>query len=353
MKTLSIKNLNLRLKEFYLKDINLEVAENEFMVILGPTGAGKTVLLETIAGFHNLDSGKIFLQEAEISNFPPEKRGVGIIFQDYALFPHLTIRQNILFGSRYQQYDNLEETFDKLVDLLKLRPLLDRLPQTLSGGEQQRVGIARAMITQPTLLLFDEPMSALDERLRIRLREELKAIIKELNQTSIYVTHDQLEAAVIGDRVAIMEQGELLQVGSPEEIFYQPKNKKVAEFTGVETVISGRVKNKNQGMAIIDINNVEIEAITSYEVGSKVIVCIRSENIGLSLEDITEAKTSVRNRLRGKITRITPLGPVIKVTLDCGFPLITAITKRSFDILNLVKGETVTASFKAVAVHVI
>ncbi|MBI4721849.1 MAG: ABC transporter ATP-binding protein [Candidatus Stahlbacteria bacterium] len=364
-----------------LKDITFNVEEGELMVILGPTGAGKTLLLESIAGFHSL-SGKILLFQRgltsrgltskEITHLGPEERNIGMIFQDYALFPHLTVKENILFGTRYRKEENSKSQIpnpkmelESLVELFKLTHLVHRFPNTLSGGEKQRVSLARAMITGPELLLFDEPLSALDEELRVQMQEEIKVILKELKIPSLYVTHSRIEAMVLGDRIAMMEDGELLQIGTPNEIFSTPQNERVAQFTGVETILSGIIKEQKGGLAVISVGEnsksqipnpkeeIEIEAITTRAVGEKVTICIRSENVGIEETVPVSAKTSVRNKLRGRIKKVTQCGPVIKVHLDCGIPIIAAITKQSYEELGLAKDKEVMVSFKAITVHII
>ncbi|MDO8886887.1 ABC transporter ATP-binding protein [Candidatus Oleimmundimicrobium sp.] len=349
---IEIENLDIDLGEFKLRDINLSIKEDEVFVILGPSGAGKTVLLEAIAGFFPPKKGSIILDGNFANDLPPEKRNIGFIYQDYVLFPHLTVRENILFGVRYRQIDDVENKFKKIVATLNIENILHRRPQTLSGGEQQRVSLARALIMEPRLLLFDEPLSSLDKKVRENLREELRIILKRMNQTSLFVTHDQTEALVIADRIAIMRDGKIVQVGKPDEIFNSPVNEFVADFVGVETVLEGKVVSRLNELAVVDVNGAKVEVISNVSIGEKVLLGIRPENVTVSISK-EKKSSSARNNFNAKIVKLTSLGAVIKVNLNCGFPLIALITKQSAEEIGLKEGGEVTASFKSTAVHVI
>ncbi len=349
---IEIKDLDIDLGEFRLRDVNLSIDEGEIFVILGPSGAGKTVLLETVVGFFPPKRGSIILNGNLANDLPPERRNIGFIFQDYALFPHLTVRENILFGTRYRQIDDVEEKFDKIVTTLSINNILHRYSKTLSGGEQQRVSLARALIMEPGLLLFDEPLSSLDERVREGLRDELRIILKKMKQTSLFVTHDQTEALVIADRIGVMYDGRIVQIGKPEEIFNTPVNEYVASFVGVETVLEGKVASYLDGLVVVDVNRVKIEVVADVPVGERVLLGIRPENVTLSV--VRERKSSsARNNFIAKVIKLTPLGAVVKVNLDCGFPLVALITKQSVEEIGLEEKEEAVVSFKATAVHVI
>ncbi len=345
------KNLSIDLGEFKLESVNLSIETGEIFVVLGPSGAGKTVLLETIAGFYSPDEGSIILGGELANDLPPERRNIGFIFQDYALFPHLTVEENILFGTRYKHIERTEEKFEKIVDTLNIGNILRRLPKILSGGEQQRVSLARALIMEPQLLLFDEPLSALDKRVRESLRDELRAVLKEMNQTSLYVTHDQTEALVIADRIAVMRDGQIVQVGKPDEIFNAPANEFVANFVGVETVLEGKVISHHDGIAVIGADGIEVEVAADIPVGGTVLLGIRPESVVLSAVDKVR-ESSARNNFEARVKKLTPLGAVVKVSLNCGFPLVALLTKQSVEELGLAEGRGVLASFKATAVHV-
>ena len=346
---IKVKNLSKRWREFSLKNINLATRQGEYFTILGPTGAGKTLLLEVIAGFHLPDKGEIWINDKNVTEFLPEQRKVGFVYQDYSLFPHLNVEKNIGFGLRLKKISNHESNkrIKHAMNLLGLSHLSKRLPKTLSGGEQQKVALARAIVLDPDVLLLDEPLSALDAPTQERLRGELKELHKKSGITTIHVTHDHVEAILLGDKIGVLSDGKLIQVGEPDEIFRKPKSEFVAKFVGVENIFSGKSELKKD-LARIDIGNVLIEAVTQKE--GKVKVCIRPEDIILSKRPI---KSSGRNMLKGKITEISDRGTIVKLKVDVGRELAVIITKRSFLDMKLKIGSEVYAAFKASSVHVI
>lgn len=237
---IELHDLVVRLGKFILDGIDLTVGNGEFLVLLGPTGAGKTVLLESIAGLRPVHSGRIVLGGREITRAKPETRGVGICYQDYALFPHMTARENILYGIAVRGGKSTSEnrrTFEALVEMLGIGHTLDRLPQTLSGGEKQRVAVARALIVRPEVLLLDEPLSALDAGIRQAIQRELKMIHASVATTTMMVTHDFGEAFALAERVGVINGGRLVQVGPVEEVFERPNCPFVARFVGMKNVL--------------------------------------------------------------------------------------------------------------------
>ncbi len=256
---LRLQDIRVILGDFQLKDISLHVRNGEYMVLLGPTGTGKTVLLETIAGMYRIVRGSILVQGRDVTRLPPEKRNLGVVYQDYALFPHLTVRRNIAFGLqlRGEPRGKVSKVVEEMGDFLDIGSILDRRPGNLSGGERQRVALARALVLEPHVLLLDEPLSALDRSTRDRLRRELKRIHQEIGVTIVHITHDLTEAFFLADHLAVMKDGSILQQDTPENVLKCPRNRAVAELLGIENLIPGKI-GENGGFAtrlgIVDIS---------------------------------------------------------------------------------------------------
>jgi ABC-type sugar transport system ATPase subunit len=247
---LRLRDVSVSLGDFRLKEISMHVKDGEYMVLLGPTGTGKTVLLETIAGMHRIKSGSIFIHGRDATRLPPEKRNLGVVYQDYALFPHLTVRRNITFGLqlRGEPRSKISRVVEEMGDFLDIGTILDRRPGNLSGGERQRVALARALVLKPYVLLLDEPLSALDRSTRDRLRRELKRIHREIGVTILHITHDLTEAFFLADHLAVMKDGSILQQDTPENVLRRPRNRAVAELLGIENLIPGKI-GENGGFA--------------------------------------------------------------------------------------------------------
>lgn len=290
--------------------VSLEVAEGEFTTLLGPSGCGKTTTLRMIAGFYQPDAGDIFVGDARVTDVPAHKRNTAMVFQEYALFPHMTVAENIGYGLRMRGVERAEarRRIAAVADLVGLVGQESKFPNQLSGGQQQRVAVARALVVEPEVLLLDEPLSNLDAKLRVRVRTELRALQQRLGKTTIYVTHDQEEALSISDRVAVMNQGRIVQIGPPREIYYHPVDRFVADFVGlanfapVRVVAPGRVR----------LGDLEFAVARAAVPGDATLV-VRPETITLS-ESPPEGDG--RPALRGRVKTMAFLGGLARYWVD-------------------------------------
>ncbi len=288
--TVIAKDINKKFGNFAaLKNVNLEIKKGEFFSLLGPSGCGKTTLLRIIGGFEEPDTGKIMLDELDLLKAPPNKRPVNTIFQTYALFPHLSVFENVAFSLRLKkmQEKEIKSEVEKYLELVKLTEHINKYPSQLSGGQKQRVSIARALVNHPSVLLLDEPLSALDAKLRQHMLVELDRIHDEVGITFIFVTHDQQEALSVSDRIAIMKDGEVLQVGTPAQIYEAPVNSFVADFIGETNFLEGVVKSidgQYANVQVEDIGNIMIEMDKKVNVGDFVKTTIRPEKIKITKE---------------------------------------------------------------------
>lgn len=346
---LCIESLSLRLGEFMLRDVSLAVQPGEYFIVIGPTGAGKTILLETIAGIHRPDSGRILLDGREITTLEPRERKVGMVYQDYMLFPHLTVRENIAFGLKQQNVPKKDQhrAVEEMSAMLGIGQLLDRFPETLSGGEQQRTALARALVLKPGILLLDEPMNALDSRSRQLLRHELAAIQKRTGTTIVQITHHFEDVYLLADRIAIMRNGRIVQTGEPSEVFLHPADGFVAEFLCIGNRIRG-VSSHAGRLARINANGQVFFAAS--EITGTVVATLHPEDVILSREPFA---SSARNCLAGTVRELVPVGSTVRIVLDVGFPLTALLTRESCHELAIDTGSRVFATFKATAVHVI
>jgi molybdopterin-binding protein len=346
---LEVRNLSKDLGEFVLRDVSIEVHDGEYLVVIGPTGAGKTILLETVAGIYLADAGAIVLNGREITHLPSKDRNICMVYQDYMLFPHLTVEQNIGFGLKNRKVpgDEIARRVLEVAVLFGIDHLLHRYPETLSGGEQQRAAISRAIVLEPTVLLLDEPLSALDGQTREKLRGELRRLHEMFRTTVIHITHNFEEVFSLADRVAVMKDGEILQTGDPDEIFRRPCNEFVAGFVGVENLFRGTCRIDGD-LAVVEVGGQAIRSTVCTREG-EVFVSVRPEDIILTAHEI---KTSAQNTLSGRITGVVHHGAVVKLSVDCGIPFTAAITRQGFDALGVKIGDQLWIAFKASAVHV-
>lgn len=301
-----IRNAVKRYGDFTaIKNVSLDIKEGEFFTLLGPSGCGKTTLLRMIAGFNSIEEGEILFDDQVINNLPAHKRDIGMVFQNYAIFPHMTVYDNVAYGLKARKIPE-KEAHERIMEALKtvqIEEMKDRMPANLSGGQQQRVALARAIVIKPRILLMDEPLSNLDAKLRVEMRTVIKKLQRDLNITTIYVTHDQEEALAISDRIAVMEKGIVKQLGTPDEIYMKPSNKFVSNFIGTSNFING-VSHGNQ----IEILNYTFNIPYEIEKGN-VLVSIRPEQFVFS-------KTGIS----GEIVLSTYLGDHImyEIKLDNG-----------------------------------
>jgi len=363
---LRVEGLGKRLGDFVMEDVTFEVAEGEYFVLLGASGTGKTVLLETLTGMLAADSGKIFLGGREITRERIQRRGLGLVFQNQALFPHMTVGKNVAYGlsGRGLGRERIGERVLELAEEMEIGALLGRMPGTLSGGEAQRVALARALATGPSCLLLDEPLSSLDTGARSRMR----ALLRKLNRkrmTMIHVTHDYEEAISLGTRMGIMEGGRVVQVDSPERIFMYPRSEFVARFTGIRNFFRGRIRREGAaggagtsgtagvagepGEALFESGPMVFHVTTDLASGPGTAV-IRSEDVTISARP---PQTSARNVFEGTIIDICRNRLGTEIVIDAGRELAALVTPDSAERLGLAVGGRVYASMKATAIQVL
>lgn len=336
--------------------LSLPLDRPHVLVLFGPSGSGKSTILRCLAGLEQPEAGRItcggeIWYDGSKRSLPPQSRSIGYLFQDYALFPHLTVVENIGYALRGVPREERSEQIGRMIRLWKLEGLERRHPNQLSGGQQQRVALARALLRRPKLLLLDEPLSALDAPMREALRGELRHLLREFNLPALYVTHDPVEALTLGDELAVIINGTLQQVGSPEAVFSRPANEGVAAVVGVETVARGRIAERSEGLVALDVEGVRVWAVAPSIEENDFYLSIRAEDV--SIEKEVAVKSSARNHLPGRITEIRLNGPVAKVKIDCGFPITALVTRQSIQSMGLEEGADVTAVVKATAVHLI
>lgn len=271
-----------------LKDFNYEVQDGEFITLLGPSGCGKTTMLRIIAGFEKPTKGRLFIGDKEVSSddvfLPPEKRGIGMVFQSYAVWPHMNVFDNVAYPLKIQKMPKKEikKKVDNILKVVHLSQYADRMPSQLSGGQQQRIALGRALVAEPSLLLLDEPLSNLDAKLREKMRYEIKEIQKNLNITVIFVTHDQVEAMTMSDKVVVLNAGVVQQIGSPYEIYSKPANQFVADFVGKVNFLEGEIR---EGKVYLKHDDRSIPIETPKDMNGEVILGIRPEDVRVAEED--------------------------------------------------------------------
>ena len=310
-----------------IEDLNLAIQSGEFMVLVGPSGCAKSTTLRMIAGLETITRGSLLINGEAVNRLPPAERNISMVFQSYALFPNMTVRQNLSFGMRIRKTERqvVEREVSRVAELLALTEYLDRKPRQLSGGQAQRVALGRAIIRQPSAYLFDEPLSNLDAELRVQMRSEISALQKSSGTTTVYVTHDQVEAMTMGDRIAVMQQGKIMQIGSPAELYNDPANSFVAGFIGSPKI-----------------NLFSTEEL-HYEGISQCLVGIRPEHVQLESSTVDTAIS-----MTGRVTRVEDLGheSLLQIDIGAASPLIARISNTLTQRLQLAETITVTLPHK-------
>jgi molybdopterin-binding protein len=351
-----LEGIGLRVGAFEMADVSLDVPTGGYALLIGPTGSGKTTLLDAVAGHAAVRAGRVWVNDVDVTRLPPERRGLGIVYQQYHLFPHLSVRDNIAYGlgRHVDGPRNTDARVAELAGLLGVARLLDRRVRGLSGGEQQRVAIARALAPRPSVLLLDEPFAAVDPATRMVLRRELRALHEAEGITTLQVTHDFDDALRLGDRVAVLAEGRVLQQGRPEEVFRLPNSAFVARFIGTGNVIAGTVERRpgdaveGRFMARFRSGTLELDVVADRT--GEVHAVIRPEDLLLSREPLPP---SVRNQLTAMVLRVDHLGPVAQVQLRAGQDLVAAVTAATAGELDLQPGSRVWVGLKATAVHLV
>jgi molybdopterin-binding protein len=335
----------------------LQVVTNEVLVIIGPNGSGKTTLILTLAQLLKPTSGNILYEGQRISSsaeMSAGRRQFAVVFQEPLLL-NTTVWDNVTLGLRLHRLDKKEIKLrtEKWLERFGIASLAQRHAKTLSGGEAKRTSLARAFVLQPDVLFLDEPFNGLDNPIRQALLEDFESVLRETKVTTVMITHDISEALAIAHRLIVLMNGHIRQIGSPEEIFSFPVDEEVARFVDAGNILHGTVVEQNNGLATINIAKQQVEAASELATGTEVTVLLRHHDITISLPPSGTLTTSARNHLSGNIVRVFPIGSQIRVTIDCGFPLIALITRHSWVDMGLDLGQKVIASFKASSIRLI
>jgi len=338
-----------------VEDVNLEINEGEMVSFLGPSGCGKTTTLRMVSGFENPTTGEIWLGNEMINDLPPNKRDTAMVFQSYAIFPHLSVGQNIAFGLELKgiKADIVKKEVEEIMSVMNLTDLYNRSPDQLSGGQQQRVALARSIINKPSVLLFDEPLSNLDAKLRDLMRFEIRRIQQSFGITSIYVTHDQAEAMIVSDRIVVMNEGHIMQVGTPFEIYSQPANRFVADFIGRVNFLDSIIEEKKgDGKYIVSIgeNSKQISSSAgNFSVGNKVLTVVRPESLTVSI-----GKKNKKAVFHGIVEKAVYLGPTVEYDIKvAGRENISAVTHNPVVEGVFKSGDQVNIDFNPDAAHLL
>ena len=335
---ISIENLHLALPGFALKDISLAVSKGGLLVLVGPSGSGKTLLLETIAGLRHATCGVVRIAKKDVTYLEPEKRNIGMVYQDCALFPHLTVAENIAFGLKVRQRvaSEIGSELDKMARLFNIAHLYDRMPVGLSGGEKQKVALARAMVTDPLILLLDEPLASLDPQTKEGVRREILRVNSEIGLTMVFVTHDFDEALSVGTQVAVMGDGLIRQTGSPSEIFKHPNSEFVARFTMTMNLFSGIAVKSHEGTSFLFPEGLLIKTVSP--IFGECFAAIRPENIFISSSPVISEKGTT---VRGRVSDILKKSQVVSVLVHVPPSFTCLVTRPMLDQMDIKVGQMV------------
>jgi molybdate/tungstate transport system ATP-binding protein len=359
---IAVEALTVTLGAFRLQNLNLAASRGEIVVILGPNGAGKSVTLETVAGFHRPDSGRVLIEGRDVTGLAPERRNVGFVVQNFGLFPHLTVAQNVAIARRFGRKNVesgraflLPRDDAGLLAYVGATHLMQRWPQDLSPGEKQRVAFARALAGSPDVFLFDEPFAALDTQTRDQLREELRSVLRAVSIPAIFVTHDHADAMMLADRIVVLRDGAIIQCGPAKDVYARPANSFVARFVGVENILDARVVGAAAELATIVVGDRKLNASLpthSAKVGLTVRLGIRGEEVALGPPESKKLPSPSVNRLDGRITSLRSLNPLVTVEIDCGFPLKGYLLAPQARAMNIKVGSQIAVEIAADAVLV-
>ena len=340
---LEISNLRKSFASFTaVQHFDMQIDRGEFISFLGPSGCGKTTTLRMVAGFEMPTQGSIRIANQDVTNLRPNQRKIGMVFQSYALFPNMTVADNVAFGLKVAKKPagEIAQRVDEMLRLIGLPTLGTRYPYQLSGGQQQRVALARALAPKPQVLLLDEPLSALDAKIRVSLREEIRAVQRELGITTVYVTHDQEEALSMSDRIVVMNEGRVEQIGTPSEIYNRPRTRFVASFVGTLNILQARVLDAASGRVAVDDQEVAVASgVPGRSAGDTVSLALRPEAV------ILEDRAGDRNRLQGAIEEVSFLGSVVRVRVRFKDNKLSLDTFNNPGMKLPERGQPVTVSF--------
>ena len=330
-----------------VKDLNLDVERGEFLTMLGPSGSGKTTVLMMLAGFETATHGEIFLNGVPINNVAPHKRGIGMVFQNYALFPHMTVAENLAFPLQVRRLGKaeIEEKVNRALDMVRLEGFGNRRPAQLSGGQQQRVAVARALVFEPDLVLMDEPLGALDKNLREEMQYEIKHIHENLGVSMVYVTHDQSEALTMSNRIAVFDDGVIQQLAAPDDLYEQPENAFVAAFIGENNKLIGKVTEVNGRTCTVEVQGKRITAISINHngVGSETTLSLRPERVFVKPDE-----GECPNVLDARVEELIYLGDHVRTRISlCGHEDFIVKVPNSAGHVHLAPGEEVKVGWKA------